>query len=71
MKQIWKLHNGEPEIPDNVIFVLFRNGNVIPTAPFTAGSTYCWRSELWNWFDKTVKKDWEIVAYHCEGDYRG
>ncbi len=69
MKQIWKLHDGKPNIPDNVAFVLFRDGLILPVAPFTAGSTYCWNSLLWYWDGEN--RSYDIVAYHCEGEHRG
>jgi len=69
MKQVWKLNDGSGKIPDDVACILFRDGVVLPTELFSTGSSYTWRTELWKKVGG-IEHGFDIIAYHCEGDYR-
>ncbi len=66
MKQIWNLNNIKGAAPKGVVMILMRDGTTIKTETFSAGSRYSWDTALW----KKHGQGCDIVAYHCEGDYK-
>lgn len=67
MKEVWRLHKGEPRVPHrDVVKVLFRDGVVLRTDAFSEGGSCAIMDSLWkHWNSKA-----DIIAYHVKGEMR-